>query len=277
MRNRVIKSILTVFIMLICTVMLIGAKYYLKTVESFKSFYNQTKIRLINMNNDGYNELKQSLDQKYTEKFVKILDEISFQFKNEISNILGYDYILLSQEFETTLESVNSKKKSFVLTEEYTSALNELNLIKTKIDGKAEENQQEYLDEFRTAVNKISTLNTKLNNQLKPERERLDCIKGEVKKLFIKHAKELILLRKNLIDDTRTKLSIFLKDYSIELKEIKDTFGVDNDASNYPFDISSMSNFMIAGKLETECFAEILEDDQSKTVIISENNSEILS
>ena len=277
MHYRLVKTILTVLIILICTVALIGAKYYVKTVESFKSFYNHSKIRLISMQNDGYTEIKKSLDQKYTDKFVKILNEISLEFKSGISNVLGGEYILLSEEFETTLNSFNSKKSAFINTEEYQLAITELNDIKSKIDGETEENKDKYLDEFRLAVNKISTLNTKLNNQLKPERERLDSIKGEVKKLFLKSAKDLISLRTNLMNSTRLKLSSLLKDYAFELNEIKDTFSVDDKGVEYPFDIYSMSNFMIAGKLESECYAEILDDDKSNSVIVSENPSQILS
>ncbi len=277
MHYRLVKTILTVLIILICTVALIGAKYYVKTVESFKSFYNHSKIRLISMQNDGYTEIKKSLDQKYTDKFVKILNEISLEFKSGISNVLGGEYILLSEEFETTLNSFNSKKSAFINTEEYQLAITELNAIKSKIDGETEENKDKYLDEFRLAVNKISTLNTKLNNQLKPERERLDSIKGEVKKLFLKSAKDLISLRSNLMNSTRLKLSSLLKDYAFELNEIKDTFSVVEKGVEYPFDIYSMSNFMIAGKLESECYAEILDEDKSNSVIVSENPSQILS
>ncbi len=277
MRYKLIKTILIVFVTLLCTVLLIGAKYYVKTVETFKSFYNQTKIRLINMQNGGYSEIKKSLDQNYTEKFVKILDDISLEFKKGIYSILGDEYLLLSQEFETTLNSFNNKKRAFLQGEEYISAVDALNEIKAKIDGESEENKQIYLDEFRATVNKISTLNTKLNNQLKPERERLDGIKCEVKKLFFKNAKKLISIRKDLMDSTREKLSTLLKDYAFEINEIKETFGIDKSGVEYPFDISSMNNFMIAGKLESECYAEILTSNHDKTVIVSENPSQILN
>ena len=43
MRYKLIKTALTVFIMLLCTVALISAKHYVKTIESFKSFYNHSR------------------------------------------------------------------------------------------------------------------------------------------------------------------------------------------------------------------------------------------
>ena len=277
MRYKLIKTALTVFIMLLCTVALISAKHYVKTIESFKSFYNHSKIRLVSMQNDGYSEIKKSIDQKYTEKFVKILDEVSKRFKSGISEVLGYDYILLAQEFETTINSLNSKRKAFISTNEYISAVNELNQIKIQIDRETKENKNIYLDEFRSAVNKISTLNTKLNNQLKPEIERLDQIKSEVKELFVKNSKDLISIRKGLMDETRKELALLLKDYSLEIKDMKDMFSVNDDKVEYPFDITTMTDFSIAGKLESECFSEILSSNDDKTVIVSENTSQILS
>ena len=40
MRFRVIKVIIAVFVVLFCFGLVLGAKYYVKTVQSFKTFYN---------------------------------------------------------------------------------------------------------------------------------------------------------------------------------------------------------------------------------------------
>ena len=63
------------------------------------------------MQNDCYQELKKSLDDKYTKQFVEILNSTSKNFKDKIKGVLGNEYILLSEEFSTTLNSINSKKK----------------------------------------------------------------------------------------------------------------------------------------------------------------------
>ncbi len=277
MRFRTIKIIIAVFVALICSFLAISAKYYVKTVQSFKTFYKDTEIKLISMENDCYQQLKKSLDDKYTKKFVEILNSTGKDFKLRITEVLGEEYILLREEFLTTINSIESKKKEFINSSEYVSAKNELLSIKLKVDNASDTEKDGYLEEFRSALNKMSTYNTKLNNQLKGERDRIDEIKASVKKLFIKNAKELISIRKELMNSTRIEISSLLSDYNVELKELNSTFNVELNDKAYPFDVTTMGDCLVAGKLESECFSEILYENSNKTVIYSENSSEIVS
>ncbi len=277
MRFRIIKTIIVVFVALLCSFLAISAKYYVKTVQSFKTFYNKEEIKLISMEKECYLELKKSLDDKYTKKFVEILNSTSKNFKSSIAKVLGEEYILLSEEFLTTVNSIESKKKEFVNSSEYLSAKKELSEIKLNIDNAPENEKDGYLDDFRVALNKISTLNTKLNNQLKGERDRVEEIKSSVKKLFVKNAKELISIRKDLMNITREEISALLRDYTLELNELNSTFNIELKGNAYPFDLTTMGDCLVAGKLESECFSEILSQNSNKTVIVSENSSEIVS
>ena len=277
MRFRVIKVILAVFVALICVGLAISAKYYVKTVQSFKTFYNKEEVKLINMQNNCYQELKKSLDDKYTKKFVEILNSTSNNFKQKIIAVLGDEYILLSEEFNTTLNSIKSKKQEFENSTEYLYAKKELAELKQKIDGASEAEKDNYLDEFRATLNKITTLNNKLNNQLKSERDRIDNIKNSVKEMFAKNSMELIKIRAELMDATRGELKTLLGDYMLELKELNSAFNEELKEPKYPFDVASMGDCLVAGKLESECYAEILSENFSKNAIFSENSNEIVS
>lgn len=277
MRFKVVNVIIAVFIALICFGLAISAKYYVKTAQSFKIIFNEEECKLTSMQNDCYQELKKSLDDKYTKKFVDILNSTSKKFKDEIYSVLGDEYILLSEEFSTTLTSIKSKKSEFENSNEYLSAKKELSELKQKIDSAPESEKDVYLDEFRASLDKITTLNNKLNNQLKSERDRIDRIKSSVKKMFASNAKELISIRVELMNLTRNELKVLLSDYMLELKELNSAFNKELKESGYPFDVASMGDCLVAGKLESECYHDILSENFNKNVIFSENSNEILS
>lgn len=277
MRFKVVNVIIAVFIALICFGLAISAKYYVKTAQSFKIIFNEEECKLTSMQNDCYHELKKSLDDKYTKKFVDILNSTSKKFKDDIYRVLGDEYILLSEEFSTTLTSIKSKKSEFENSNEYLSAKKELSELKQKIDSAPESEKDVYLNEFRASLDKITTLNNKLNNQLKSERDRIDSIKSSVKKMFASNAKELISIRVELMNLTRNELKVLLSDYMLELKELNSAFKKELKESSYPFDVASMGDCLVAGKLESECYSDILSENFNKNVIFSENSNEILS
>lgn len=272
MRYKIIKIIVSVFVALLCSILFISAKYYVRTVQSFKTFYDKSDIRLISMKSDSYNQLKKSIDDSYVDKFTTLIKNTTTNLNREISSVLGEDYILLREEFYTTLASIDEKKQEFINSSEYLSAKEELSNIKGKVDSAPESDKQGYLDEFRVALNKVSTLNTKLNNQLKAERDRIDTIKSEVKKLFIKNASKLIEIRKSLMENTKQEFSKLIKDYTFEISELNSVYGVESKIE-LPLTLIDFSKNRNNSKLETECFSEILD----KNLIFSENNSEIVS
>ena len=277
MRFKVVKVIFAVFVALICFGFLISARYYVKTVQSFKTFFNEEEVKLTSMQNDCYKELKKSLDDKYTKKFVEILNSTSKNFKDKIFSVLGNEYLLLSEEFSITLSSIKNKKSEFENSNEYLLAKKELSDLKQKIDSSQEAEKDVYLDEFRASLDKITTLNNKLNNQLKSERERIDNIKSAVKEMFVKNAKELISIRGELMNLTRNEIKVLLSDYMLELKELNSAFNKELTEGCFPFDVASMGDNLVAGKLESECYHDILSENSSKNVIFSENSNEILS
>ena len=91
MRFKVVKVIFAVFVALICFGFLISARYYVKTVQSFKTFFNEEEVKLTSMQNDCYKELKKSLDDKYTKKFIEIIEKKRKNFfqKNNITILLN--------------------------------------------------------------------------------------------------------------------------------------------------------------------------------------------
>ncbi len=275
MRNKLLKSLIFVFIIMICSLLFISGTKYISEVSNIKSF---KVIKAMAMEtSSGYNELKSSIDQKYTEEFVKILNQTTDGLKSGIKAILGDEYLLLSNEYNDIVDVILNEKRQFEQNEEYVSLKNRLAELKVKIDALDKSSKEEYISEFKEKLSEISTLNTKFNNQLKSKRDRLNDIKFEVKKLFINNKKELIDLRIQQMNATRESLKELICSYNFEIKELNEAFGVAKSAQELPFDINTMQNLMVAGKLETECYAEILDENQAKTVVCSENNVKLKS
>lgn len=275
MRNKLIKSFIFIFILMICSILFICGTRYIGDVSSVKSYKIIKGMAM--ETSSGYIELKNSIDQKYTEEFVKILNQTSEGLKSGIKAILGDEYLLLSNEYNDIIDVISKEKREFELSEEYLSKKRELAQLKVKIDALDKSSKEEYVDKFKQTLSEISTLNTKFNNQLKSKRDRLFEIENQVKKLFISNKNELINLRINQMNATRDKLRELILSYNVELKELNEAFSVQNDKQELPFDVNTMQNLMVAGKLETQCFAEILGENEHKTVVCSDNTVELKS
>lgn len=275
MRKKFLRSILFVFILMICSAIVIGVKQYGKTTSVFYKFGRIGTVSMIE--NSGYNELKRSVDEKYTKEFVSVLNKTSNSLKNGMSEILGSEYDALTSEYNKICDDISIETKAFNESKEYVDLKLKLANLKAKIDSLDKSSKEECLEEFRGVLSEISTLNTTFNNTLKSKRERLFEIKGLVKELFIKNKEELINLRKNTMENTRNKLKELFLNYNVEVKELNEAFGVLKNENSYPFDINGMNDCLVAGKLETECFNEILEIDGNNSVIYSENTTKVLS
>lgn len=277
MRKKVVKIFIAVFIVMMCAFVAIGAKYYVKAVQSFKTFEIIDKAKLVNMQNDCYNELKKSLDEKYTKKFVELINLTKNDLQDKIESVLGVEYLLIKEEFNTVSSSIEGKKREFTKSEEYIDAKNNLSKLNEKINNLSEEDKNLYLDEYRDALSKISTLNNKLNNQLKPERERVEELKDSLKKLFFKRKKELLSGRFSIMKQTYGSVKELLDSYNLELNELKTNFGVEIGKKEFPFDINTLNDCLVAGKLETECFNEILASEEETTAVFLKNDCNIIS
>lgn len=275
MRNKIIKSFIFVFILIVCSILFITGTKYISEVSNIKS-YKVIKGMAMEIDS-GYNELKSSIDQKYTEEFVKILNQTSSDIKSGIKAILGDEYFLLSNEHNDILGEISNEKRAFEQSEEYLALKTRLSELKVKIDSLDKSSKEEYIQEFKLKLSEISTLNTKFNNQLKSKRDRLDEISNKVKDLFVKNKKQLIELRVKQMCTTREKLKDLIVSYNVELKELNEAFNVEVKKPELPFDVYSMQNLMVAGRLETECFAEILDNNSAKTVVYCENTSNLKS
>ena len=273
MRFNLLKIIVLVSFLLVCSFLIIGSKYYVKSGELFNIFYKKEVALVSNNEINSYNELKQSIKDKYTSEFVKLLNQTSLEFKTGIKSILGDEYILLSEQFNDIINDINAQKKVYEESSEYDNARNMLLKVKQKIDSATEEEKNGYLDEFRSALNEITLLNNKFNNQLKGSRDKIFEIKSKVSNMFKKHKTELLSLRTSQMELCRESIKTMLSNYFLEIKELNQTFNEIQSTTELPFDVNSLQDCLVAGRLETDCYNEILLEKSTENQILSENDN----
>ena len=276
MNRKSFKCYISLFIFIVCAIIFVNISGKIKTTYSFKGFGGAMEVSLVNQN-DSYNELKKSIDDKYTKMFVGVLNATTQSFKAKLSEVLGDKYVLLTNEYEVVSSSIHAQIKEFNKSEEYVLQKQKLAELKAKIDACDEAEKQEYLEEFRKTLSNVSLLNTKLNNSLKQSRDRLDEIKREVIKLFIDNKVKLLTIRSEEMAKTHEKLKELFSNYRAEIKELNSTFNIEKEGNNFPFDVATLNDCLIAGKLETECFNEILSDTYNNASIYSENTGNFKS
>lgn len=259
MRIKLIKTILFVIVTFLCMAIAIGAKYYVKSVQSFKINLTTMGQSMQNNNDACYFELKNSIKESYAKKFVALLNQTSLEFSSEFNKILGDKYVNLKNEEKSLERAVAEERNAFFETDEYKNAKLKVNEIKLKLDNSSEEQKDEFLDEFRNALTNLSTLNTKLNNSLKCYRDRLEGIKVEMKSLFNDNQSALVNARDSVMNNTREKLFQLLSNYNLEIKELNLSFNKETNIKEYPFDINSLNTVSVCGKIESEYFNELAE------------------
>lgn len=259
MRIKLIKTILFVIVTFLCMAIAIGAKYYVKSVQSFKINLTTMEQSMQNNNDACYFELKNSIKESYAKKFVALLNQTSLEFSSEFNKILGDKYVNLKNEEKSLEQAIAEERNAFFETDEYKNAKLKVNEIKLKLDNSSEEQKDEFLDEFRNALTNLSTLNTKLNNSLKGYRDRLEGIKVEMKSLFNDNQSALVNARDSVMNNTREKLFQLLSNYNLEIKELNLSFNKETNIKEYPFDINSLNTVSVCGKIESEYFNELAE------------------
>ncbi len=295
MRNKYYKTLIITLFILFCAVLLVTSNYVLDAVQTFKFVGNKPKkVELVMQYNNCYDELKQSLKEKYAKKFFKMLDETRVTFDGKLKSILGDDYMKTRQELVTIDNEIATIRKEFLSSSEYVSKKAELKEIKSKLDAIKEDNseKEELQSKFNVALNELSTLNVKLNNQCKDKREKKDEIKRNLKKLFDQKQKALFEAKRQLELETRQKIAQILNEFNFELSELNDAFDIKSKIKEFPFDEANLNIESVATKFESDYFSGNLNDnvasdngvkvefvtlDGIDDVVISENPSKLKS
>ena len=262
------KLILVLLFVLICATLLISAKYYSYNLPTFKQIsVKEGSYMSVSYVDNGYLELKKSIFDKYNNKLVSSLKEISCNYKSEINEILGESYTKLITESDDIDSKIKNKTNEFLNSDEYTSKKLLMQSIKKEMDNSQGEKYDKLYEKFQLTLNEISTLNVKLNNSLKDLRLRKSEIKNNLTSLFDKNKNKLTTLRNNNKLKIKELISDVINEYNFELNELNNAFEVKQlNNREFPFDLNTF-NF--------KCVSSTFEEDYFNDTIVTTEESDV--
>lgn len=257
--NKNLKPLIIILVAFLCAVALIGCMYYEKTVQTFSPMFIKSKVVSMNENNAGYNELKKSLKEKYSNQFIEMLKGAKAEYTASAREVLGEEYVTLRDELIDIENQIRLRRHDFINSEEYLTAKTEMTKAKLKYDLSKPEEKEDNEKAFQNALSTVSTLNTKLNNQLKDLNQSQIFVKTKLIKLFDGKKSELLEIKKQTEQSTQKQIAKILYDYFVELKNLNLNFGVNANNQEMPFDDNLVKTFNIYTDFEKSYFNGNLE------------------
>ncbi len=229
----------------------------------------------MNENNLGYNELKKSLKEKYTNDFLAMLNDYKTEHANQLREILGDEYITLRDNLVDIENQIRLKRHDFLNSEEYVTAKTEMTNAKLKFDLSKEVDKEESEKALQNAVSNVSMLNTKLNNQLKDLYQAETLAKTKLKNLFDSKKEEIFEIKKQTEAKTQKEIAKILFNFFSELKDLNENFNVSENKQELPFSEDLIKSHSIYTDFEKSYFNGELPELNAQTNhdIIIENNT----
>ena len=271
--NKNLKQIVIIIIVFLCVLVCFGCICYEKTVQTFSPMCINFKAVSMNENNASYNELKKSLKEKCSNELLQMLKTAKQEYSNSMREVLGEEYITLKDSLVDIENQIRQKRHDFLNSEDYLTAKTEMSKAKLSYDISSENDKEEKGKDLQNALSNISTLNTKLNNQLKDLYSEESAVRGKLIELFNGKKPELIEIKKQTEEKTKTKIAKILYSYFAELKNLNKNFGVDANNQEMPFSDEAVKSFSVYTDFEKSYFNGNLNvTNQINSDIITDNN-----
>ena len=231
------------------------------------------------MENTAYLELKQTLKDKYTQNFIKSVGEVSKEFGDKVTLLLGEEYVKLKTEYFTLEEYAENVKTEFFNSPNYIQAKSQVDDLKSQINLSNSDDKIVLDGELHKVLSDLSTLNTTLNNRLKSTREKLDLLKKQIFDLFELNKTELNEIKDSAVASVTEIITAFIKEFNEELTDIKQNFGIDDGKKELPFDFEKCGFITVTDKLQADYFengvssltTENSEEKVNEYSVVSEN------
>ena len=257
MKQKNLTVIFILFFTLLCATIYITYSYYSKTSSAFKKLSAEREIELVVNTDSSYNELKNSIKEKYLLRLNRELTNFSNEYKKGIEDILGDKYPKYEEELKQVRINIHNKKVEFLNSKEYLDKKREMLDLKEQMDKAEGEEYDELYDKFQKALSEISTLNVKLNNSLKELKAKHEDIKTKLTSLFDKNKNALIKYRQEKKKAISEILLTIINEYNFEISELNSAFNrSQNKMREFPFDVNKFTFKSVVSPFESEYFNE---------------------
>lgn len=222
---------------------------------------------------DSYKQIKNNIKEKYTKMLYAELESVRRYVVDKSSAFLGDDFLEKLGESDRMKKECNGIRKKFRAGEEYKAAQKELSEATKAVKGLAENADCEEVKRLNKAISTITTLNVTLNNRLKDRTEKIAKLDGEIESVVKDNEKDFKEINSEVVLRVKKAISECFGGYVSEVKDLNESFGMQNDEIEMPFDEKVI-------RLDIPIFAKnkLMDDrDKSEVFIDSDDNNGVLN
>lgn len=201
----------------------------------FKTF-DMERPEITTDTEDSYKQLKNDIKEKYTKMLCAELESVRRYVVDKSSAFLGEDFLEKLGESDKLKKECDGIRKKFRASEEYKAAQKELSAATKAAKGLPENSESEEIKRLNKAISAITTLNVTINNRLKDRTERLNKLDSEIEAVVKDNEKEFKEINGEVVSRVKKAISECFGGYVSEVKDLNESFGVENDEIEMPFD-----------------------------------------
>lgn len=223
---------------------------------------------------DSYKQLKNDIKEKYTKMLCAELESVRCYVVEKSSAFLGEDFLEKLGESDRLKKECDGIRKKFRASEEYKATQKELSEATKAAKGLPENSECEEIKRLNKAISAITTLNVTINNRLKDRTEKLAKLDGEIEAVVKDNEKDFKEINGEVVSRVKKAISECFGGYVSEVKDLNESFGMDNEEIDMPFDEKVIRlDIPVFGK------SSLSEEnkDKSEVFIDSDNNNGVLN
>ncbi len=223
---------------------------------------------------DSYRQLKNDIKEKYTKMLCAELESVRRYVVDKSSAFLGEDFLEKLGQSDKIKKECDEIRKNYRASEEYKAAQKELSEATKAAKGLPENSESEEIKRLNKAISTITTLNVTINNRLKDRTEKLAKLDGEIEAVVKDNEKGFKEINNEVVSRVKKAISECFGGYVSEVKDLNESFGIDNEEIEMPFDEKVI-------RLDIPVFGKnsLTEENKGKTEVFidSDNNNGILN
>lgn len=195
------------------------------------------KPTITNEENATFDEIKSGLRSKYAKKLFSDLNDLKNVAMKRLFGALDDTVTAMLVENDELKKRCDIEKKEFYETEDYKSAQNKLVELKSQLSAEQnDEVKKEVEKKMSKALDRISTLNVTISNRLKKYTDKIKANDEALSTIFVSHDGKIGEAKRDFINAVDDVLQDCISEYNDELQSLRESFGIDDDGVDLPFD-----------------------------------------
>lgn len=195
------------------------------------------KPTITNEENATFDEIKSGLKSKYAKRLFSDLNDLKNVAIKKLFGAMDDTVTAMLVENDELKKRCDIEKKKFYETEDYKNAQNKLVELKNQLSAEqSDEAKKEVEKKMSKALDRISTLNVTISNRLKKYTDKIKANDEALSTIFVSHDGKIGEAKRDFISAVDEVLQDCISEYNDELQSLRESFGIDEDGVDLPFD-----------------------------------------